>query len=323
MKIAICISTFSRPQGLHQLLRSLAAIAAPTGADITCVIVNNDPNDPAPQDIASEAAAWFPYPISVHHEAIRGLSAPRNCALGAVAESAEWVAFIDDDSTADPEWLAQLVRVQRETGADVVTGPVVPRYESTPPAWLEQGNFFLTKPRPTKSIVTSAYTNNVLISVAFLEQHRLRFDLRFGRSGGEDSHFFARVQRAGAHMVWCQEAIVFDAVPDARAKPSGCFDVRSAPETAAPKSRDLQGLRSSPFIRGEVSGMDRGRVERMARGLPPGQNPPRAGTLQNGLGIRPRSGHLCPTVRGIHRGALVHHGSERPRSDSSSALASA
>ena len=157
MKIAICISTFNRPQGLHQLLRSLAAITAPTGADITCVIVNNDPDDPAPQDIASEAAAWFPYPISVHHEATRGLSAPRNCALAAVAESAEWVAFIDDDSTADPEWLAQLVRVQRETEADVVTGPVAPRYESTPPAWLEQGNFFLTNPRPTKSIVTSAY----------------------------------------------------------------------------------------------------------------------------------------------------------------------
>ena len=75
MKIAICISTFNRPQGLHQLLRSLAAITTPTGADITCVIVNNDPDDPAPQDIASEAAAWFPYPISVHHEATRGLSA--------------------------------------------------------------------------------------------------------------------------------------------------------------------------------------------------------------------------------------------------------
>ena len=114
MKIAICISTFNRPQGLHQLLRSLADIAEPAGADISCVIVNNDPADHAPQDIASEAESWFPYPISVHHEATRGLSAPRNCALGVVAESSEWVAFIDDDSTADPQWLAQLVRVQRE-----------------------------------------------------------------------------------------------------------------------------------------------------------------------------------------------------------------
>ena len=49
MKIAICISTFNRPQGLHQLLRSLAAITAPTGADITCVIVNNDPDDNSPR----------------------------------------------------------------------------------------------------------------------------------------------------------------------------------------------------------------------------------------------------------------------------------
>ena len=254
MKIAICISTFRRPQGLHQLLRSLAAITAPTGADITCVIVNNDPDDPAPQDIASEAAAWFPYPISVHYEATRGLSAPRNCALAAVAESAEWVAFIDDDSTADPEWLAQLVRVQRETQADVVTGPVVPRYESTPPAWLEQGNFFLTNPRPTKSIVTSAYTNNVLISVAFLEQHRLRFDLRFGRSGGEDSHFFARVQRAGAHMVWCQEAVVFDAVPDARANAKWLFrrQVRTG-NSRTQITRDLHGLPKAALSSGAKS----------------------------------------------------------------------
>ena len=232
----------------------------------------------------------------MHHEATRGLSAPRNCALGAVAESAEWVAFIDDDSTADPQWLAQLVRVQRETGADVVTGPVVPRYESTPPAWLEQGNFFLTNPRPTTSIVTSAYTNTVLISVAFLEQHRLRFDLRFGRSGGEDSHFFARVQRAGAHMVWCQEAVVFDAVPDARANTNGCFDVRSVLETAAPKSRaTCRASRGQPLSSGAKSAVW------IVAGL--GEWPPvafgqthRVQGSARWAGDWPRPGHLCPTI---------------------------
>ena len=34
-----------------------------------------------------------------------------------------WLAFIDDDEVPEPEWLAELLRVQRTCGADAVRGP--------------------------------------------------------------------------------------------------------------------------------------------------------------------------------------------------------
>ena len=163
------------------------------------------------------------------------------------------------------------------------------------PSLAGAGQLLSHQPTSHQMIVTLAYTNNVLISVAFLEQHRLRFDLRFGRSGGEDSHFLPG--SSVREPTWCgAEAIVFDAVPDAGPiKWLFRRQVRTG-NSRTQITRPAGPPGSNAFIRGEVSGMDLRRTGRMARRLLPGQNPPRAGALQNGLGIRPRSGHLCPTI---------------------------
>ena len=38
--------------------------------------------------------------------------------------------------------LAELLRVQADTEADVVTGPLLSRFERTPPRWVTEGAFF-------------------------------------------------------------------------------------------------------------------------------------------------------------------------------------
>ena len=42
------------------------------------------------------------------------------------------------------------------------------------------------------------------------------FDPRFGLTGGEDSDFFERMIKKGRRFVWCNEAVVYEAVPVAR-----------------------------------------------------------------------------------------------------------
>lgn len=42
------------------------------------------------------------------------------------------------------------------------------------------------------------------------------FDPAFGRTGGEDSDFFRRQFARGHRFVWCDEAVVFEAVPPDR-----------------------------------------------------------------------------------------------------------
>ncbi len=57
------------------------------------------------------------------HQPQRGIPQARNAALDAARElGATHVAFIDDDETAAPDWLAALWAAMVESGADAVLG---------------------------------------------------------------------------------------------------------------------------------------------------------------------------------------------------------
>ena len=59
-------------------------------------------------------------------------------------------------------------------------------------------------------------TGNVLIRREVFTAFLTPFDFRFGRTGGEDSAFFARALGAGFRFVWCDEAIAYERVPPER-----------------------------------------------------------------------------------------------------------
>jgi GT2 family glycosyltransferase len=216
-RIAICITTFHRPEGLRRLLHSIAALELPDPApEVSVVVVNNDPDDPRPAAICVETASRLPFGITCIAEEERGLAAPRNRALAHAERDHDFIAFIDDDSIATPDWLANLLAVQVRTDADVVTGPVAPTYAEPPPDWLERGGFFSRHGAPSGSRLSRAFTNNVLIRTDVLVRTGIRFDTRFGLIGGEDVHFFRRLHAGGATIVWADDAVVEDIVPEER-----------------------------------------------------------------------------------------------------------
>ena len=59
-------------------------------------------------------------------------------------------------------------------------------------------------------------TNNALVRSAVFRRVPA-FDTCFNLSGGEDTHFFLRVRKAGHSIVWSQEAIVSESIPRERA----------------------------------------------------------------------------------------------------------
>jgi len=63
----------------------------------------------------------------------RGLGRQRN--TGARHASAEWIAFIDADCTASPNWVAEALRFIAGANADVVVGPVLAPESG---AWIER-----------------------------------------------------------------------------------------------------------------------------------------------------------------------------------------
>jgi glycosyltransferase involved in cell wall biosynthesis len=216
-RIAVCIPSYRRPGGLHALLGALQQLRFEAGdGEVVLVVVDNDADGSA-LPVCESARGWLRFPLRYAREPRKGIPFARNAALAAAAD-ADWIAFVDDDEVPDPGWLAELVRVQRETGADVVTGPVLPRFEVPPPAWLEQGGFFAATRRATGTRLDTAYTNNLLARVGLLAASAELFDLRLTRGVGEDTELFSRLASQGARIVWADEAVVHEAIPPKRAR---------------------------------------------------------------------------------------------------------
>ena len=64
------------------------------------------------------------------HAPARNISIARNAALDAA--QAPLVAFIDDDETATPLWLAALLECHQQTSATIIFGPVQAVYDGGP-----------------------------------------------------------------------------------------------------------------------------------------------------------------------------------------------
>jgi hypothetical protein len=76
------------------------------------------------------------------------------------------------------------------------------------------------------------------------------FDPAFGRTGGEDSMLFRRLDESGSRMVWCDDAPALEFVPIAPGQ-HGCCKDRFAPDNClcvqswqCARHRRVQGMRS-------------------------------------------------------------------------------
>src|SRR5262245_40320356 len=137
--VAICIASFQRPDGLAALLGALAELRfAGRAPSLAVVVVDNDPAESA-RAVVERARAALPHPIDYRLEPRRGIPHARNAALAAALHRAHWLAFIDDDEIPAPGWLDALLAVAARTGADIVTGPVVPRFAAAPAHWVAEG----------------------------------------------------------------------------------------------------------------------------------------------------------------------------------------
>ena len=219
--VTLCMLTYQRPVLLRAALLSLAAqsLIANPDVDLELILIDND--------AACSAASVFellrpqlPFPAYYVVERRQGLTYARNRAL-TESSGTDFVAFLDDDETADPLWLDTLLTVQRAYNADVVSGPVLPTYDGAP-EWIVEGNFFASRHYPTGTPIELVETNNVLFRGKYAKL--FRFDLRFNKSAGEDAHFFMQLEHAGAKMVWAADARVHESITRERTSVAWLLD---------------------------------------------------------------------------------------------------
>jgi glycosyltransferase involved in cell wall biosynthesis len=228
-KIAVAALTCRRPRMLAGLLASFARLKQPPETEVLFLIVDNAPDAPA----AAEVAAWQRQTrkaVAYVIEAEPGIPFARNRALDeAAAHGCDFLAFVDDDETVDPDWLVAIVAHQRGEGSQLVGGPV----RCEPPAGdlsaLERLVFNGVRGRYRRKEEKNArrraagddggiaiITNNWLGDVAWLKDKGVRFDIALRYTGGSDTALYHAAKRAGAKTSWCPEAIVYEEVPRER-----------------------------------------------------------------------------------------------------------
>lgn len=249
-KTAICAATLHRPIGLASLLSSIGSLHIPDYVDLRVVIVDNDSAGSA-RTVVDAARPRVPGDLRYVIEQRRGIPFARNAAVRAAGD-VDWIAFVDDDETVDEKWLVELLRVARDYAADVVTGPVLPRFEKVPPAWAVEGKFFERRRFATGTAIHFARTSNVLIAARLLTTLERPFSEALANNGGDDTHFFHRVHLDGGRIVWADEAVVEESVPSSRVRAQ--WLIRREYRRGNTLSLVLRDLEDSPLRRAKRVG---------------------------------------------------------------------
>jgi succinoglycan biosynthesis protein ExoM len=210
VRVLLVALTYKRPQDLAELLPMLAGQADRAADDVHVLIVDNDPAAGARDQVAA-----FGRGVTYLHAETPGIAAARNAALEA-SDGFDLLVFIDDDERPVDGWLDLMLGTWHETRAQAVIGPVVSSFAVEPDEWVQAGRFFDRRRMPTGTETAVAATNNLLLDLAFVRANALRFDLRFGLTGGSDTLFTRQLHAAGGRMVWNDEAVVTDVVPPQR-----------------------------------------------------------------------------------------------------------
>jgi succinoglycan biosynthesis protein ExoM len=215
VRVRIAIPTFRRPALLRVLLAGIALQQLPVNPPkIGVDVLDNDPQRSA-EGVVAALRQGFPFPLAYESVPTPGLSEVRNRAL-ARARDVDFLIMIDDDEVPEQLWLSELLRVERETGADAVIGPVPALIPSDAPRWLREFRGAHLPGRGDGSPLADGWSGNCLLRMATLSRLRIAFDRAFNLCGGEDQLFFRQMSAQGARIVYASAATAWEHTPAER-----------------------------------------------------------------------------------------------------------
>jgi len=208
--VDICLCTYDR-ESVRETLGSLAALDYDMSR-VRVILADNAQTD-ARREWLTTLGRDFALNLVYVHAPSRNISIARNACLD--ASKAPLVAFIDDDETVSKDWLKTLVAAVSVPGVDGVFGTVRAVYPPSAPRWMLGSGLHDTVATVGEGgRVRTGYTCNALIKRAVIGD--LRFEIELGRTGGEDTVFFFRLNQQGCRLFYAPEAVSYEDVPDVR-----------------------------------------------------------------------------------------------------------
>lgn len=225
MQVTVILCTYNRCQSLAIALESVAASRVPSSIDWHVLVVDNNSKDDT-----RKVAESFGQRDSAHFRYVFESKQGKSNALNrGIAEAAgEILAFIDDDVTVEPDWLAELVQPLVEPQWAGTGGRVYLPKSFVPPDWMAiEGDHSLVSilaqfdlgSKPHELKMPPLGNNMAFRKSVFEKVGGFRTDL--GPMPGsqiryEDTEFGQRVMQAGGRVLYAPGAIVRHAVEDYR-----------------------------------------------------------------------------------------------------------
>ncbi len=211
--VALC--THNHADRLARTLEDLRQLESPKAA-WELLVIDNGCTDSTPSLLG--AHLWpDSWRVRVVREEKLGLSNARNCAIREAG--GEYVIFIDDDETPDPQWLCAYEHLIEAHAPDAFGSRIEVLFEGQRPTWLTDDllGFLGQLDRSDEMIPlsdpgTSFYGGNF----GFRKTVCARigdFDSMLGRkgtdnTGGEEVDFYRRLLAAGFRVWWTPHAII-------------------------------------------------------------------------------------------------------------------
>jgi glycosyltransferase involved in cell wall biosynthesis len=222
VRFSVVICTYNRAKYLGETLESIAKQNYPKDK-FEIVIVDNNSNDDT-EVVSSTFKSQYPdLTVLYFMESQQGISYGRN--KGVFEASGEFIAFIDDDETIDPDYLTHLDRFFSDyPDASLCGGPVVPILETARPNWLSpytmrpitgaynKGKKIITvKPKDYPGTGHATFRRSLFLQYG-------GFNTELGRKGNslmgaEDKDFFLRLIQNGVKCYYFPLAVIYHHIP--------------------------------------------------------------------------------------------------------------
>ena len=212
--ISVCIATYKREELLKNLLQSLLLQELPTFSTMEIILVDNDSFASAKrifQQFNNTEKIQFKYLIQPE----KNISLTRN--MSVKNASGEYLCFIDDDETADENWIMNLLKCILDFRVDGAFGYVEPVFNENIPDYFKHREFYFSSVGTSGSKARYYYTTNCMIKSELIKTENIPFNPSYGLTGGEDVHLFERLAKKGAKFVYCKEAVTYEFIPRNRA----------------------------------------------------------------------------------------------------------
>ena len=212
--VVICTYDFKRLNDLHAAVESiLRQLYSGRVAIVICV----DGNDELYRTLSQKYAQEQVRVITTREAKPAGLAHARNVAIRHCTEDV--ISFLDDDATADQNWIANIAESFRKYDCVTVAGKTLPSWKARPPRWLTPTFYWLvgatgTLERDYEHFVRSGFGSNMSCMRHALIRVNL-FEPYLGKRGSsllqaEEADLGLRIKDAfGKEAAYNPKAIIF------------------------------------------------------------------------------------------------------------------